>query len=138
MLSKLTCVLCYVALLRLRQGLSSALHLHLCRLSPFRYYPPRPYSKMFVGGLSWDTTDGTLSLLILPPTPLLQCHVHFTNSLSVRWWRVMLILFSFFLFFNQKACGTIFPSLAKSTPAPSFGTLTASRAVLLFSCLRIL
>ena len=66
MLSKLTCVLCYVALLRLRQGLSSALHLHLCRLSPFRYYPPGPYSKMFVGGLSWDTTDGTLPLLILP------------------------------------------------------------------------
>jgi hypothetical protein len=29
--------------------------------------PPRAYSKMFVGGLSWDTTDGTLSLLILPP-----------------------------------------------------------------------
>ncbi|KAH9177921.1 hypothetical protein EDB89DRAFT_1844107, partial [Lactarius sanguifluus] len=57
MSSKLTCVLRYVALLRLRLRLSSALHLHLCRLSRFRYYPPRAYSKMFVGGLSWDTTD---------------------------------------------------------------------------------
>ncbi|KAH9025592.1 hypothetical protein EDB85DRAFT_1869468 [Lactarius pseudohatsudake] len=58
MSSKLTCVLHYVALLRLRLRLSSStLHLHLCRLSRFRYYPPRAYSKMFVGGLSWDTTD---------------------------------------------------------------------------------
>ncbi|KAH9015883.1 hypothetical protein EDB85DRAFT_1875480, partial [Lactarius pseudohatsudake] len=57
MSSKLTCVLRYVALLRLRLRLSSTLHLHLCRLSRFRYYPPRAYSKMFVGGLSWDTTD---------------------------------------------------------------------------------
>ncbi|KAH8979871.1 hypothetical protein EDB92DRAFT_2118586 [Lactarius akahatsu] len=57
MSSKLTCALRYVALLRLRLRLSSALHLHLCRLSRFRYYPPRAYSNMFVGGLSWDTTD---------------------------------------------------------------------------------
>ena len=56
-------------------ALSSDLHLHLYRLSPFRYYPPRPYSKMFVGGLSWDTTDGTLSLLILPPLSTPFCNV---------------------------------------------------------------
>jgi hypothetical protein len=38
---KLTCVLCYVALLCLRLRLSSALHLlHLCRLPLFGYYPP--------------------------------------------------------------------------------------------------
>ena len=80
---KLTCVLCYVALLCLRLRLSSALHLlHHCRLPLFGYYPPNIlYSKMFVGGLSWDTTDGTF----FPPyitshsLPLLQCHVHFAN-----------------------------------------------------------
>ena len=38
---KLTCVLCYVALLCLRLRLSSALHLlHHCRLPLFGYYPP--------------------------------------------------------------------------------------------------
>jgi hypothetical protein len=77
---KLTCVLCYVALLRLRLRLSSALH--LCRLPLFGYYPPNIlYSKMFVGGLSWDTTDGTfftppyITSHSLPHS--LQCHVHF-------------------------------------------------------------
>ena len=70
---KLTCVLCYVALLCLRLRLSSALHLlHLCRLPLLGYYPPNIlYSKMFVGGLSWDTTDGTFPPYItshsLPP-----------------------------------------------------------------------
>jgi hypothetical protein len=80
-MSKLTSVLRYVALLCLRLRLSSALHLHLCRLPPFRYYSPHPYSKMFVGGLSWDTTDGTF--FPFPHThvlyPFLQCHVHFAN-----------------------------------------------------------
>jgi RNA recognition motif-containing protein len=46
---------------------------------------------MFVGGLSWDTTDGTLSLAHTIPS-LLQCHVHFTNSLNCR--RVMPFFFS--------------------------------------------
>ena len=45
---------------------------------------PRAYSKIFVGGLSWDTTDGTLSL-----PPFLHCHVHLLTHYSVRWWRVM-------------------------------------------------
>ena len=53
----------------------------LCCLSPFRHYLLRPYSKIFVGGLSWDVTDGTLSLLILPPTPFaMSCP--FPNSLK--------------------------------------------------------
>ena len=38
-------------------------------------HPPRAYSKMFVGGLSWDTTDGTLSLLILPPFFAMSCQL---------------------------------------------------------------
>ncbi len=74
-MSKLTSVLRYVAMLCLRLRLSSALHLHLCRLPPFRYYPPRPYSKMFVGGLSWDTTDGTCFLSRFPHTLSLFCQM---------------------------------------------------------------
>ena len=86
-MSKLTLVfsLRYVALLRLRLRLRLILRsaLHLCRLSPFPIpvlHPPRAYSKMFVGGLSWDTTDGTLSLLILPPFFAMSCQ--FANSLN--------------------------------------------------------
>ena len=75
MVSKRTSILRYVALLHLVYALSSALH--LCRLSPFRYYPPHPYSKMFVGGLFWGTTDGTPkgtpALLILLSHPF--CNV---------------------------------------------------------------
>ena len=91
---KLTSVHRYVALLRLRLRLSSALHLHLCRLPLFGYYPSNiVYSKMFVGGLSWDTTDGTFSLIPIHLTaPFLQCHVHFTNFAELCGWCVILFI----------------------------------------------
>ncbi|KAN0141844.1 hypothetical protein V8E53_000306 [Lactarius tabidus] len=64
MISKnlLSCVLRYVALLRLRLRLilrsASAPLSSLISLSRYQYYPPpRAYSKMVVGGLSCDTTD---------------------------------------------------------------------------------
>ena len=133
-MSKLTLVfsLRYVALLRLRLRLRLILRsaLHLCRLSPFPIpvlHPPRAYSKMFVGGLSWDTTDGTLSLLILPPFFAMSCQ--FANSLNCAAVAACDAFISLsMLSYNQTACGTIFPSLARSTHAPSFGTQTASRA----------
>lgn len=76
--------------------LSSALHLHLYRLPLLWYYPPRAYSKMFVGGLSWDTTDGTYLISTQLSYPYLQCYVHFTNLLNLcGGGRVM----SFFFFF---------------------------------------
>ena len=75
---KLTSVLHSVALLRLRLRLSSALHLHLCRLPLFGLLSAKcPYSKMFVGGLSWDTTDGTFFLISIPLTAPLQCQYPF-------------------------------------------------------------
>jgi hypothetical protein len=140
MMSKnlLLCSLRYVALLRLRLRLrlrlilrSASAPLSLISLSRYRYYPPpRAYSKMFVGGLSWDTTDGTLSLAhLIPPPFAMSCP--FTDSLNCR--RVMPFFSStpfVCLLLNQTACGTIFRSLAKSTHAPSFGTQTASRAAL--------
>ena len=78
---KLTSVLRYVALLRLRLRLSSALHLHLCRLPLFGLLSAKcPYSKMFVGGLSWDTTDGTFfPYLDSTHCPLCNVNIHFTN-----------------------------------------------------------
>ena len=126
------CSLRYVASLRLRLILRSALH--LCRLCPFLIpvlHPPHAYSKMFVGGLSWDTTDVTLSLLILPPLFAMSCP--FTNSLNcaaVAACNGFFALVFPYAFYNQTACGTIFRNLAKSTHAPSFGTHIASRAAL--------
>jgi uncharacterized membrane protein YhdT len=73
MMSLLLCSLRYLALrcLRLRLRLilrSASAPLSLISLSRYRYCPPpHAYSKMFVGGLSWDTTDGTLSLAHLIP-----------------------------------------------------------------------
>ena len=83
-MSKLTSVLCRFAMpTPTPTPLSSALHLHLYRLPLFRYYPPRAYSKMFVGGLSWDTTDGTYLISTQLSYPYLQCHVHFANLLNL-------------------------------------------------------
>lgn len=107
--------------------LSSALHLHLYRLPLLWYYPPRAYSKMFVGGLSWDTTDGTYLISTQLSYPYLQCYVHFANLLNLcGGGRVM----SFFFFYPQRACEITLPSSAKSTPAQLSGTPMASHAVL--------
>jgi len=126
-MSKLTSVLCRFAMpTPTPTPLSSALHLHLYRLPLFRYYPPRAYSKMFVGGLSWDTTDGTYLISTQLSYPYLQCHVHFANLLNLcGGGRVM-----GFFFHPQRACEITFPSSAKSTPARSSGTPMASRAAL--------
>ena len=79
--------------------------------------PPCAYSKMFVGGLSWDTTDGTLSLLILPPFSAMTCP--FTNSLNcavVAACNVFLLLLSPMLFITRRLAELL------------FGTQTASHA----------
>ena len=71
--------------------------------------PPRAYSKMFVGGLSWDTTDGTLSLLILPPFVAMTCP--FTNSLSctaVAACNAFLLLLSPMLFITRRLAELLF------------------------------
>jgi hypothetical protein len=108
------------------------LHWHTSvALRPFRYY-----GKMFVGGLSWDTPDGTLSLPAHLASSFWNVIVHFDNSLNCAvacdpFFHVFLCIFK-----NQRACRTIFLTLEKSTYVPSFGTQTASRAALLSSRLR--
>ena len=71
MMSKLAFFLLYVALLRLslRLIIRSASSVHLLLLYLPSGTPPRLYSKMFVGGLSWDIADGTLSLAHSAPPP---------------------------------------------------------------------
>ena len=64
---------------------------HLCRLSLFRYYLAHHYSKKTVGGLSWDTTDGTFISSTLPPFVNVNQHL-LIFLMNVRW-RVMFFLF---------------------------------------------
>ena len=74
---KLTCVLCYVALLRLRLRLSSALHLlHHCRLPP----------NILTARCLLAACPGIQQMVLFSPLIshlthclLLQCHVHFAN-----------------------------------------------------------
>ena len=78
-MSNLLVFLCYVALLCLR--LSSALHLlHPLSITSLRVLSAKyPYSKMFVGGLSWDTTDGTF----FPPLYHIPLTAPFCNVMSI-------------------------------------------------------
>jgi hypothetical protein len=77
---KLTCVLCYVALLCLRLRLSSALHLlHHCRLPLFGYYPPNTLTARCL----LAAYPGIQQMVLFPHLISHPTHCPFCNVMSI-------------------------------------------------------
>ena len=77
-LKNLPCVLCYVALLRLRLRLSSALHLHTSvALSPFPVLPRHVLTARCLSAAYPGIQPMVLYLCSSYPSPFLQCHCPF-------------------------------------------------------------
>src|SRR6266404_1177595 len=95
-----------------------------CRLSPLRYYLDTSIQQDVCRRL----IPGTYISAHSPPSP--SSFISNVIFILLTELQCCVMLFSLYSLFNQRACGTIFPSLAKSTHAPSFGTPTASRSVL--------